>query len=142
MNDISKNWPALSLAEAHALLTRPGSPFEMEEREIRGIPTRVWKNAPPTLREVFLLGRSFGERTFLVYRDDRATFEAFARAALAIAETLRKEGLQKGDRVAIAMRNLPEWPAAFFGTLIAGGVATDALRPHERDYDITAGSHA
>jgi long-chain acyl-CoA synthetase len=118
------SFPAISLAQAHAALTQSGSPFEIEEREIRGVRTRVWKNAPPTLREVFLLGRSFGERTFLVYRDDRATYETFARAALAIAETLQQAGLQKGDRVAIAMRNLPEWPAAFFGTVIAGGIAT------------------
>ena len=31
--------------------------------------------------------------------------------------------MKKGDRVAIAMRNLPEWPAAFFGCLLAGGIA-------------------
>jgi long-chain acyl-CoA synthetase len=117
-------FPAVSLAQAHAALTQPGSPFEMEEREIRGVRMRVWKNAPPTLREVFLLGRSFGNRTFVVYRDERASYEAFSRAALAIAEALRKEGLKKGDRVAIAMRNVPEWPAAFFGTVIAGGIAT------------------
>ncbi len=45
-------WPAMSIAQAHALLTAPGSPFEMEEVIIRGVPTRVWKNAPPTLRAV------------------------------------------------------------------------------------------
>ncbi len=117
-------FPAVSLAQAHAALTQPGSPFEIEEREIRGVRTRVWKNAPPTLREVFLLGRTFGNRTFVVYRDERASYEAFARATLAIANALQKEGLKKGDRVAIAMRNVPEWPAAFFGTVIAGGIAT------------------
>ena len=37
------------------MLTRPGSPLEMEERDIRGVRTRDWKNAPPTMREVFLL---------------------------------------------------------------------------------------
>jgi long-chain acyl-CoA synthetase len=96
----------------------------MEERDIRGVRTRVWKNAPPTMREVFLLGRAHGAKTFLVYRDERASYEGFARAALAIAEALQRAGVRKGDRVAIAMRNLPEWPAAFFGTLLAGGVAT------------------
>src|SRR6202008_2471121 len=30
---------------------------------------------------------------------------------------------KKGDRVALAMRNLPEWPAAFFGTLLIGAIA-------------------
>ena len=51
----AKSFPAVSLAQANAMLTRPGSPFEMEERDIRGVRTRVWKNAPPTMREVFLL---------------------------------------------------------------------------------------
>ena len=118
-------WPAVSLADAHAALTATGAPFEMEELLIRGVPTRVWKNAPPTLREVFLHGRSeHGTKTFLVYEDERATFEAFSRAALAIAQELTRQGIRKGDRVAIAMRNLPEWPAAFFGTLLTGGIAT------------------
>jgi long-chain acyl-CoA synthetase len=120
----AKKFPAISLAQAHALLTRPGSPFEMEERDIRGVRTRVWKNAPPTMREVFLLARAHGGKTFIVYRDERVSYEEFARPALAIAEALQQAGVKKGDRVAIAMRNLPEWPAAFFGCLLIGGIAT------------------
>src|SRR5262249_52818893 len=53
----------------------------------------------------------------------RVSYEDFARAALAIAVALQRAGVKKGDRVAIAMRNLPEWPAAFFGCLLAGGIA-------------------
>jgi long-chain acyl-CoA synthetase len=121
---VTKTFPAISLAQAHALLTRPGSPFEMQERDIRGVRTRVWKNAPPTMREVFLLARAHGNKTFVVYRDERVSYEEFARAALAIAEALQQAGVKKGDRVAIAMRNLPEWPAAFFGCLLVGGIAT------------------
>ena len=120
----AKNFPAISLAQAHALLTRPGSPFEMEEQDICGMPMRVWKNAPPTMREVFLLARAHGNKTFVVYRDERVSYDEFARAALAIAEALQQAGVKKGDRVAIAMRNVPEWPAAFFGCLLVGGIAT------------------
>ena len=121
----AKSWPVMSLAEADARLNAPGSPFEWEEIDIRGVRTRVWKNAPPTLRDIFLRGRaSFAARTFLVYQDDRTTFEGFARAALTIAHRLAQEGVQKGDRVAIAMRNLPEWPAAFYGAILAGAIAT------------------
>jgi long-chain acyl-CoA synthetase len=119
-----KPWPAMSLAQAHALLTQPGSPFEMSEVVIRGVKTRVWKNAPPTLRELFLQGRTYGDKTFLVYEDDRASFSAFAKATLAISHELIQQGIKKGDRVAVAMRNLPEWPAAFFGAILAGGIAT------------------
>jgi long-chain acyl-CoA synthetase len=124
-NASAKPWPVVSLAEADARLNIPGSPFEWEEIDIRGVKTRVWKNAPPTLRQVFVNSRAaFASRIFLVYQDDRATFEAFARAALTIAHRLTQEGVQKGDRVAIAMRNLPEWPAAFFGSMLIGAIVT------------------
>lgn len=125
MTDTAKQpWPAMSVAEAHKLLTAPGSPFEMDEAMIRGIRTRVWKNAPPTLRDLLAIGRVHGDKTFLVYEDDRATFETFTRAALAIAAELTKQGVKKGDRVALIMRNLPEWPAIFFGATIAGAIVT------------------
>src|SRR5580704_8694175 len=107
--DKPSNFPAMSLAAAHEALTRPGSPFEIEERDIRGVRTRVWKNAPLTLREAFIAGRSHKDKTFLVYRDERVSFEELCRAALAVAEALRAEGLEKGDSVAIGMSNLPEW---------------------------------
>jgi long-chain acyl-CoA synthetase len=124
MNQPAKPWPAMSVAEAHKLLTAPGMPFEMDAVDIRGIRTRVWKNAPPTTRELLMAGRVHGDKTFLVYEDDRATFETFARAALAVAAELESAGVKKGDRVALIMRNLPEWPAIFFGATILGAIVT------------------
>ncbi|MFZ3033885.1 MAG: class I adenylate-forming enzyme family protein [Parvibaculum sp.] len=117
-------WPAMTIAEAHAFLTAPGIPFEMEEKVIRGQKIRVWKNAPPTIRDSFLLGRAHGERTFLVLDDERANFEAFARAAITFAHELIAKGVKKGDRVAIIMRNLPEWPVAFYGASLTGAIVT------------------
>ena len=81
---MTNKFPALSLAQAHALLTRPGSPFEIEERDIRGVRTRVWKNAPPTMRDLFQMARAHGDKIFVVYGDERVSYDAFARAALAI----------------------------------------------------------
>ncbi len=43
--DVGKSWPAMSIAEANRIITAPGMPCEMEELVIRGVPTRVWKNA-------------------------------------------------------------------------------------------------
>ena len=114
----------MSIAEAHARLTAPGERFEIEEIPIRGILTKVWKNAPPTLRDVFLNARGFPDREFLVYDDDRATYEAFARATLALAAQLQADGVKKGDRVAVIMRNLPEWPVAFFAGVLVGAIVT------------------
>jgi long-chain acyl-CoA synthetase len=124
MPTLPEGWPKMSIAEAHAVLTAPGARFEMAEVVIRGVPTRVWKNAPPTLRDLFLIGRSHGAREFLVYEDDRATYDAFARATLALAADLQAEGVEKGDRVALIMRNLPEWPVAFFAAMIVGAIVT------------------
>jgi long-chain acyl-CoA synthetase len=124
MSDASPTWPVMSIAEAHAKLTAPGERFEIETLPIRGIPTRVWKNAPPTLRHVFLTGRTFADREFLVYDDERATYDAFARATITLARQLQADGVQKGDRVAVIMRNLPEWPVAFFAGILAGAIVT------------------
>src|SRR5690348_6535302 len=117
-------WPAMSLAKAHEILTAPGSRFETAMETIRGIPTRTWKNCPPTNREVFLAGRQYGDREFLVYEDDRCTYETFARATLKLAAQLQKDGVKKGDRIAIIMRNLPEWPVAFYAAELVGAIVT------------------
>ena len=119
-----KSWPAMSIAQAHALLTAPGSRFEMDEVDIRGVRTRVWKHLPPTLRDIVQWGRQFGSRDFLIYENDRVTFETFYRAAVAVAHELQGRGVRKGTRVAIIMRNLPEWVIAFYGAAIAGAIVT------------------
>ncbi|MDB5467883.1 MAG: long-chain-fatty-acid--CoA ligase [Phenylobacterium sp.] len=121
---MSDAWPVMSIAEAHRQLTAPGGRFEIEETVIRGIPMRVWKHAPPTLRDVFLNGRAFKDREFIVYDDDRAIYEAFARATLTLAHQLIADGVKKGDRVAVIMRNLPEWPVAFFAGVLTGTIVT------------------
>ncbi|HTC82987.1 MAG TPA: AMP-binding protein, partial [Rhizomicrobium sp.] len=108
MNDSPKKWPALSLFEAHARLTAPGAAFETAEITVRGLPMRVWKHVPTTAAEAFALARANGAREFLVTQGERVSYEGFARASLAVANWLAGQGLKKGDRVALVMRNLPE----------------------------------
>ncbi len=117
-------WPAMSIAQAHALLTAPGMPFEMEEKVIRGVTVRTWKNAPPTLRSVIEAGRAHGEKIFLVHEDERVSYEAFFRAVSSLARQLQADGVKKGDRVAVIMRNLPEWPVAFYAAAVLGAIVT------------------
>ncbi|MDP5278364.1 class I adenylate-forming enzyme family protein [Sphingomonas sp. DG1-23] len=112
----------MSLEQARALLTAPGAKFEMETVDIRGVPTRVWKNAPPSLRLLAQMVRAYGAREFTVYEDERVTFEANYRATAHIAHKLVEMGVGKGDRVALAMRNLPEWPAIFFAAVSIGAI--------------------
>jgi long-chain acyl-CoA synthetase len=115
--------PTVSIAEANATLTAPGQIFEMEELTIRGVPTRTWKNAPPSLRAVLDLSLQHGDATFLVYEDERTTFAEHYRIACTLAHRLQHAfGVEPGDRVAIVMRNLPEWVMAFWATTLAGAI--------------------
>ncbi len=116
-------WPKMSLADATAALTAPGARFEMDIAEIGGIPTRVWKNAPHDLGVLLDLSRTHGERLFTILDDERVSFEANYRATAALARALQDLGVGKGDRVAFAMRNLPEWPMIFFAITSIGAIA-------------------
>jgi acyl-CoA synthetase (AMP-forming)/AMP-acid ligase II len=118
----SEGWPALTRDECRARLTAPGERFEMETVDIRGVPTRVWKNAPANLRLVAMAGRAHGGRLFAVYEDERVTYDAWFRAVSRLAHEFRVRGIEKGDRIALAMRNLPEWPVTFFAATVIGAI--------------------
>ena len=115
-------WPAISRAKCIERLTAPGARFEMETRDIRGIPTRVWKNAPRDLRDLALLGHTYDDRVFTIYEEEAVTYDAWFRAVARLAEDLQLQGVSKGDRVALAMRNLPEWPVVFFAAVTIGAI--------------------
>src|SRR5580698_9589575 len=122
--NLPAGWPAMSIAEANRIITGPGMPCEMEELVIRGVPTRVWKNLPPSLRGIAEASRAHGDKIFLVHEDERVSFEGFFRAVAALAHELQTAGVAKGDRVAIIMRNIPEWPVAFYAAASLGAIVT------------------
>ena len=116
-------WPVMTRDQVKAALCAPGMPFEMETAEIEGVPTRVWKNALPNLAVLAAhANASFGDREFVVYEDERVTYAAWHRAVATLAHALQESGVKKGDRVALAMRNLPEWPVAFFAAAVTGAI--------------------
>ena len=118
-----KDTPSMTIAEANAQLTAEGQLFEMEEMDIRGVPTRVWKHAPPSLRAVMDMSLAHGDATFLVYEDERTTFAEHYRIACTLSHRLRTTfGVEQGDRVAIIMRNIPEWVMTFWAATLAGAV--------------------
>ncbi len=114
---------APSIAEVTESLTAPGSMFELDSAVVRGIAVKVWKNCPPSLRSILELSQLHGDKTFLVYEDERFTFtEHFGWAAAFARHLVDELGVAKGDRVAIAMRNFPEWSMAFWGAAAVGAV--------------------
>jgi long-chain acyl-CoA synthetase len=98
-------------------------PFEIETVEIRGVPTKVFAHAPVSLRAVWDASSAHRDATYLVYEDERLTFAEVHRQVRTLAAWLAQRGVQQGDRVAISMRNYPEWAVAFWATQGLGGVA-------------------
>ena len=104
-----------------AALTAPGGGFDVATRTVRGIPMRVFTTLPNTLREIVERTRGFGDRDFLVYGRDRWTFAEHYGVVAGLAHRMVGHyGLRKGDRVAIALRNYPEWVPIFLATQVAG----------------------
>jgi long-chain acyl-CoA synthetase len=111
------------LRKAWDELTSPGAPFEIHEIDIRGVRMRAFANAPRTLRDVWLASQSHAEADHLVFEDDRWTFAEAHRDVASIAAWLVAQGIEPGDRVAIAMRNYPEWLLVYWASLSIGAIA-------------------
>ncbi len=98
--------------------------FKVGAATIRGNDYRVFENAPPSLVGIFLQGTTHGDRDFIYYEGEtwsyRRTWSETTRLANALVSGL---GVSRGDRVAIAMRNYPEWCAAFMAVVSIGAVA-------------------
>ena len=108
--------------EALALLTAPGSPFEIAEADVWGERIRVYPNAPRSLRAVWESTSQHGDIPFLVYHDERITFTQAHADVRRLAHRLQAAGVTKGDRVAIGMRNYPEWVVAFWACQSIGAI--------------------
>ena len=114
---------ALSMEEAIANVSAPGQPFEVQEVELGGITTRNFKNSPATLREFFASARGL-DTPFVVYEDEEWSFGDVMREVDALADALvHRYGIQVGDRVGIAMRNLPEWVVSFAAIVSIGAIS-------------------
>ena len=130
----------LSLADADAQMLVAGSMFETERTTINGIELTVWKHAPKNLRHILDLSLNHASRDFLVYEGQRLTFDEHYRHAATLAMRLIDAGVAKGDRVAIASRNLPQWIIAFWGAILTGAIVVPVnawWTPEELQYGLT-----
>lgn len=102
-----------------AQLTAAGAPYELAGDDATG---RYYKQAPANLVEALAVARQHGDREFLIYEGERRSFNDLMDEADAIAAALQARGIVPGDRVALAMRNYPEWMAIFIGVTRIGAV--------------------
>lgn len=104
-------------------LTQTGSPFEIVEVQVGGQRLRAYRNAPATLPELIDAARAHGAKEYMAYQGERWSFDRFFAAVDALAGRMQAEGgIRPGDRVAIAMRNRPEWAVAFAASVLVGAV--------------------
>ncbi len=108
------------LKQARAELSGPGSPLEVHEIEVRGQSLLAFKNAPPTIRDFWLSTVAFADRDYLVYEDERLTYGQSHEKVASIAAWIAAQGVKRGDRIAIGMRNYPEWMLIYWASLCLG----------------------
>jgi acyl-CoA synthetase (AMP-forming)/AMP-acid ligase II len=110
----------------HAAVVGPGSPLELVEEDVLGVPTVVFRHRPPHLRAVLESAvEAFGDRDYLVFPELTMTFADVAASAARIAEWLAQEhGVGKGDRVGFAAANVPAYPVAWWSTIALGAIVS------------------
>jgi acyl-CoA synthetase (AMP-forming)/AMP-acid ligase II len=114
----------LARDEAIAILKSKGSPYGVTTKSVGGVEFDIFEHAPNDMREWFsFANRHFPEREFLVYDDERLTYGEVHERSVALCKNLTDLGVVPGDRVAIAMRNYPEYSMAIEAILAAGAVA-------------------
>jgi len=108
------------LQAARNMLTGPGGDFEIIETEILGHRIRDYKNGPNSIRDIWLSTAQFADRDYLVYQDERITYGESHRIVNSVAGWLFEQNVRPGDRVAIAMRNYPEWMLIYWACTSIG----------------------
>ena len=103
-------------------LVSVGQVFELETVSVHGNPLRVFKNAPRSLRDVWQTAAKRGDIPYLIFDDVVTTFTQADMQVQSLAAWLQSQGIQQGDRVAVGMRNYPEWVIAYWATQTIGAV--------------------
>lgn len=104
---------ALSVNSAVSQVLETDPMFETDQQSVDGVTYRVFKNIPSDLRALLQASRApqgEGSADYLVFGNERWTYDEFCHDIKCVAQTLSEElGVGSGDRVAIAMQNCPEF---------------------------------
>ncbi len=111
--------------QAVAELTAPGQDYEIVKQTVRGgLVCRVFKNAPGSLLNLLTASEQWGDLIYLRYRGEEYSFNEVRSRTAKIAGFLREQfDVGRGDRVAVCMRNYPEWAVSFFAPISLGAVS-------------------
>ena len=122
-------------------LSAPGSPFATTEIQVRGVTVKTFASTPPSMRALWEMAGAFADRTYVVYEDERYTYAEIAAAVRSLAHELHStHGVTRGDRVALAMRNYPEWVVGYWATVCIGAAVVGMnawWTPTEMEYGLS-----
>ncbi|MGI9344911.1 MAG: class I adenylate-forming enzyme family protein [Gammaproteobacteria bacterium] len=103
------------------LINDNDGPFYVTDTEVGGHPLKTYAKAPNSLRQIWMMAASaYGAQDYLVYGDERWTYSRAGQEIAAIAHWMQQQGIGTGDRVALAMRNYPEWVLAYWAGVSIG----------------------
>ena len=122
---------------ARAELEAPGSPFETTTIEVRGVPVRVFKSAPPNMRVLWEATAAHGDKEYVVYEDEHYSYAQIHEQVRKLAAAFVAQGVQPGDRIALAMRNYPEWITGYWAGIAVGAAVVGMnawWTPSEMEY--------
>lgn len=108
------------LKAVRAELLGKDSMFALTEIEVRGQKLKSFAMAPNSLRDVWMLAAGYGERDYIVYEDERWTYADAMAETASIANWVLAQGIESGDRVALSMRNYPEWMLCYWALVSIG----------------------
>ena len=104
-------------------LTAPDQIFAFQEKKhASGIIYREFVNTPKTLSEFYDFGLLFPEWEFIVFDNERYTYQEIIKKSAQTANALKNAGVKKGDRVALCMANNPEYIISFMAITSLGAV--------------------
>jgi len=110
----------VDLQKARDELTGPGGEFEVVKADVLGNRILTYKNAPPSIREFWQSTSQFSDRPYIVFNEERLTYGDAHKHVNAVAAWLDRNGIKAGDRVAVGMRNYPEWMLIYWACVSIG----------------------
>lgn len=87
-----------------------------------GVPTEISGYKRPVFDLIDQSAKEFPNKVYTIFQGAKKTFKQVKDYSDRIANFLRQKGLEKGDRVAIFLPNIPQYPCIFFGILRARGI--------------------
>ncbi len=105
-----------------ARLIQRGSPFELQDAVIDGVPCKIFPRGAQNLLQMYRKAAALGTREFIVDGTRRLTFAAVFGGAAHVAAALAAGGCAPRTRVALWLPNGADWVTAFIGITLAGCV--------------------